>query len=110
MLSFLMLEMPYPGEDHSQTVLVGRCYHFFVANRAARLNHSRYSMLGGFVQTVSERKEGVACKHSPRKRLLRLKRAEFDRIDPARLSRSHSHQLSVFHVNYCVRFDMFADF
>src|SRR5712692_3799923 len=54
-----MFEMSYAGEDHRETVLVGGSDNFFVAHGTTRLDHSRDSMLRGFVNAVAKREKGI---------------------------------------------------
>ena len=55
-----MLELPFPGEDHDQAVLVGRGDDLLVADRSARLDDRGHPGGGDRVEAVPEREEGVA--------------------------------------------------
>ena len=54
-----MPEVTHSREDHRETGSIGRCDHFVVPDRAARLDDSRSARFHGSQQTVGERKEGV---------------------------------------------------
>ena len=54
-----MPEMPHPGTYHRHTMLVGRRNGLFVAHRATGLDHRDDAGLGGVVDAVAEREEGV---------------------------------------------------
>src|SRR6476620_3470794 len=56
----LMSKMPYAGEYHCHLSLVSGGNHFFITNRAARLNSAGCASFGRGDQPVRERKESVA--------------------------------------------------
>src|SRR5437763_1638191 len=55
-----MPEMAYAGEDHCHLALVSGGNHFFITNRAARLNRASRASVGRSKQPVREGKESVA--------------------------------------------------
>ena len=59
----LVPEMPRPGEDHRQAVLVAGGDHLGVAARAAGLDDGRDAGRGGAVDRIVEREEGVGGQH-----------------------------------------------
>src|SRR5437870_10513240 len=53
-------KMAHTGEYHCHLALVSRGNHFFVTNRAARLNRAGCASFGRRHQPVRERKKGIA--------------------------------------------------
>ena len=54
-----MAEMAHAGEDHGDAVLIGGVNHFLVAHGPAGLDDRGDTGLGGRIDTVPEREEGV---------------------------------------------------
>src|SRR6476659_2042204 len=56
----LVPKMPYAGEDHCHLSVVSGSNHFFITNRATRLNSAGCAGVRRRYQAVRERKESVA--------------------------------------------------
>jgi len=56
-----MFKMTRAGHDHRDIVVIGRGYHFLVADGTAGLYHRRRAGRHRFQQTVGEGKKGVRC-------------------------------------------------
>ena len=54
-----MPEVPPPGEDHGEAMLVGGGYHFLIADRPTRMDHGGCAGLGDGVEAIAKWKEGV---------------------------------------------------
>src|SRR5579863_5580605 len=80
-----MAEMAYGGEDHGEAEAVGGGGDFVVAHGAAGLDDGGDSVLGGFLDAVGEREEGVGGEYGSLQRQDGLHRADFDGIDAAHL-------------------------
>ena len=57
----LVAKMPYAREYHCHLSLVSDGDHFFVPNRAARLNSAGCASFGRGDEAVGEREKSVAC-------------------------------------------------
>ena len=55
----LVAEMAHAGEDHGNAGFVGCVNHFLIAHGAAGLDNCADAHLGGVVDAVAEREEGV---------------------------------------------------
>jgi len=55
-----MSEVAHAGEYHCHLAVVSRGNHFFIANRAARLNSAGCACFGRGNQAVGEREKSVA--------------------------------------------------
>ena len=84
-----MAEVTFTGKDHGDATFIGRCDHFFVANRSARLDNSGCTSIDDDIQTVSEREEGVRGGNAALQGetgLFGLNRSDTSRIHPAHLT------------------------
>src|SRR5439155_1117969 len=61
----LVTEVPHAREHHGHLVLVHSLDHFLIADGAARLDDGRDARLGGGVNAVAEREEGVRGHDAP---------------------------------------------
>ncbi len=55
----LVSNMPHASENHSHAMLIGRCNHFLILNRAPRLNDRFGPRLRRLIDTVTKRIEGI---------------------------------------------------
>src|SRR5262249_10962899 len=88
-----MFEMPHPGKDHRDILLVSRGDHLVVSHRSPRLNYGCDPCLRRFIKTVPERKECVRCKYAAFKRELGLQHRELNRTDETHLPGSNRREL-----------------
>ena len=105
--------MTHAGEDHGHAGFVGGGNDFFVADRAARLDHAADAYLGGIVDTVAEREEGVGGHHRPfhlQPGMLGLDGGNAGGVDAAHLAGAHAHGLAVLGVDDGVGFDELGHF
>ena len=105
--------MTHAGEDHGHAGFVGGGNDFFVADRAARLDHAADAYLGGIVDTVAEREEGVGGHHRPfhlQPGMLGLDGGNAGGVDAAHLAGAHAHGLAVLGVDNSVGFDELGHF
>ena len=61
--ALLMSEVSHPGKDHRDVVLICGRDHFFVSNRASRLNDGHGTRLCSCIHTIPERKHRIGCQH-----------------------------------------------
>ena len=52
-------EVAHAGEQHGQSMFVGRCNDLGVAHRAAGLDHRGHALAGGHIHAIAEREEGI---------------------------------------------------
>src|SRR5258706_7745451 len=88
-------EMTLPREHHRNAVLVGRSDHFGVAQAATGLDHGADPGVGGDVEAVAEREEGVTGAHPTASPPGSAFRCDARRIDAVLLTRADSHCLTV---------------
>ena len=101
-----MLEMPPAGEDHRHAVRVGRGDHFFVAPRAAGLDHGRDSGRRRLLDRIGEGKERVRGHHRAAGALARLAERNAHAVDAAHLTGAAAQQRLLFDHGDGVRFDV----
>ena len=96
-------EVPFTGEDHGDSVLVGGRDHFFVANAATGLDHGADACRGGSVESVAEREERVTRGHSTARATGRTFGCDASRIETILLAGPDSECLTVLRVHDGVR-------
>jgi len=56
----LVSKVAHASEHHHHAALISRSNHFRVAHAAAWLNHASRTCINDDIQTITERKEGIA--------------------------------------------------
>src|SRR5690606_5442655 len=111
--SVSVAEMPHAGKHHCHAGFVGGGNHFFVADRTTGLDDAADTHLGGVVDAVAEREEGVGRHHRAfhfQPGMLGLDGGDAGGIDAAHLAGADADSLAVFRVNDGVGFNELGHF
>src|SRR5437660_4167411 len=103
-------EMADPGEDHGHAVTVGCLNDLLVTDGSSRLDHSRGSRLGDFLNAVGKREESIGGGHGALQGQLRFHGSDLAGIDAAHLAGAHSYRLPFAHIKDRVRLYVLAYF
>src|SRR5690606_3493600 len=100
-----VLEVPLPGEDHGEALLVRGLDDLLVADRAAGLDHRGRARRRGGVEAVAEREERIRRARPTDRAARRLLGGDAPRVPAVLLPRADADGLAVLHQHDRVRGD-----